>query len=108
ARSDPPRSNRRRRPGLHLRPRPGPDPSTPLIRLIGREDTYFAGYQKAERFYSEPDPTDVGHDRNPLAPRSMLEAKVELVPGGARKPGVELIIEPDFFVPFERLLHRRD
>src|SRR5215472_2886250 len=36
-----------------------------------------------------------------------FEPKVEIVPGGARKPGVELVIEPDLVVPPARFLERR-
>src|SRR5580704_3359827 len=109
-RPDPPRPDRRRRPGLHLHLglRPGPNPSTALIRLNGREDSYFAGYQKAKRFDGEPDPTDIGHDRNPLAAREIFQPEFEFIPRSTRKSRVELVVEPDFFVPPEGFLHRRD
>jgi hypothetical protein len=75
--------------------------------LNGREHPYLAGYQEANRLYGEPDPTDIGDDRDPFATRRMLQAEVQIVPRRSRKSRVELVIEPDLLVPFEGFLDRR-
>jgi len=106
------RKRSRRRSGLGTRPRSGTgrDPSATLRRLIGREHPYLAGDQEAQRFDGEPDPGDIGDDRDPFAPRGMLDAEVEIVPRGARESAAQLIVKPNLIVPskqnFGRSNHR--
>jgi len=83
------------------------DPGKTLFRLDAREYPYLAGDQEANRFYGQPDPADIGNDRDPLTARGMLQPKVEIVPRGSGKSRVELVIEPDFVMAFAGLLDRR-
>src|SRR4029077_1500672 len=83
------------------------DPGATLRRLIGREHPYLARYQEAQGLDGQPDPSDIGDDRDPFAPRGMLDAEVEIVPRRTRKSATQLIVKPNLIVPFERLLHGR-
>jgi len=53
-----------------------------------------------------PDPTDIGHNRYPLATREMFEPEVKVVPRGAGKSRPELVLEANLVVILERLPHR--
>src|SRR5204863_6588668 len=105
----PPRSSRSkrasssRRRSFHARRRFGSrcDPGATLRRLGRREHLYLAGYQKAKRFYRVSDPTDISDNCDPLAWRNILDPDVEIVPRGARKSRIELVVEPNIVVPFE-------
>lgn len=101
------RASRFRNIDIRARSRTGGDPGETLFGLDAREHPYFAGYQEANRFYRKPDPADIGDNRDPLAARSMLQPKVEIVPRGTGKSGVELVIETDLVVPFKGFLDCR-
>ena len=75
-----PRENRCGNLDIRVRSGQGGDPGETLFRLIGCEYPYFARYQKPNGLYGEPDPTDIGDDRDPLAPRKIVEPKVKIIP----------------------------
>jgi hypothetical protein len=54
-----------------------------------------------------PDPAGIGHDGDPFPLRQMVDGDIEIAPPGARKPGADLIIQPDLAMPSERGFHRR-
>jgi hypothetical protein len=54
-----------------------------------------------------PDPAGIGDDGDPFPLWQMVDGDIEIAPPGARKPGADLIVQPDFAVPSERGFHRR-
>jgi hypothetical protein len=47
------------------------------------------------------DPTDISYNCDPLARRKILDPDVEIVPRGAGKSRIELVVEPNLVVPFK-------
>src|SRR6267143_1703701 len=56
---------------------------------------------KAKRFHRVSDPTDISYNCNPLARRNILDPDAEIVPRGARKSRIELVVEPNVVVSFK-------
>jgi hypothetical protein len=48
-----------------------------------------------------PDPPGIGHDGDPFPLRQMVDGDIEIAPPGTRKPGADLVIQPDLAVPSE-------
>jgi hypothetical protein len=83
------------------------DPGAAFFGFEGGKDAHFARDQKAQRVDRLPHPAGIGHHRDPLPLRQMVDRDVEILPAGAGKTRADLVIKPDLAVPPERALHRR-
>jgi hypothetical protein len=83
------------------------DPGPALLRFEGREDPHLAGEQEAQRVDRLSHPAGIGHHRDPLPLRQVIDRDVEIIPTGPWKPRSDFIIKPDLVVPSQRALHRR-
>jgi hypothetical protein len=83
------------------------DPGPSLLRLQRREYPHLAGQKKTQRIDGLAHPRGIGHDRDALPLREMVDRDVEIVPASTGKPRADLVIQPQLAVPLQRPLHRR-
>ncbi len=87
-------------------------PGAGLLGFSHRKHAHFARHEEAEDLHRVLDPVDICDHGYALPTRPMLNAHLEIFPGGggieAVKIWTDLIVESDFLVRFKPFLDGRD